>query len=173
MWASCWGLSLSEEIRRLPLCKEKNDIKCYIDVVYKAKEKVEEQPCTKLQYKINTADWKGQKNEAVFEMRFVIPRKVSVHEKYLLYDLGATIGAVGGTLGLCIGISFYDIARVLSKSMEEFMKKTQTSEGSIHMRAKDKSVGLKAKKLEEQEKSLTRLNTLVNIKMIAKLENKA
>ena len=175
MWASCWGLSLSEEIRRLPLCKEKNDIKCYIDVVHKAKEKVEEQPCTKLQYKINTSHWKGQKNEAAFEMRFVIPRKVSVHEKYLLYDLGATIGAIGGTLGLCIGISFYDIARVLSRSMEELIKKIQTSDGSLHIRAEDIRVGLNAKQLEKHEKSLTKLDTLMNIdiKMTAKLENKA
>ena len=56
-------------------------------------------------------------------MRFVIPRKVTVHEMYLLYDLVATIGAIGGTLGLCIGLSFYDIARVLFGSLEKLLKK--------------------------------------------------
>ena len=123
MWASCWGLYLSEEIGHLPLCKSKKDIKCFIDLVNKAKEKIEEQPCTKLQYKIDTSSWNGQENEAAIEMRFVIPRKVTVHEMYLLYDLVATIGAIGGTLGLCIGLSFYDIVRVLFGSLEKLLKK--------------------------------------------------
>ena len=177
MWASCWGLYLSEEISQLPLCKAKDDVKCFIDVVNKAKEKVEEQPCTKLQYRIDTASWKETENEAAIEIQYVIPRKVTVHEKYLLYDLVATIGAIGGTLGLCIGISLKDVAGILLRSMEKLMKKAltdqQVCDGSLSLKDNDLGFELNVKQLKEHQESITRLDTLVNknTKMITKLED--
>ena len=51
-------------------------------------------------------------------MRFVIPSRVTVHEEYLVYDLVAVVSAIGGTLGLCIGFSFRDAARMCLKCTE-------------------------------------------------------
>ena len=39
--------------------------------------------------------------------------KVHVKEEYLIYDGVAMISAIGGTLGLCIGFSFYDLGAKL------------------------------------------------------------
>ena len=46
-----------------------------------------------------------------FEMRiqFARPFRMTSFEEYLLYDFGGMIGTVGGTLGLFIGFSFYDV----------------------------------------------------------------
>ena len=43
---------------------------------------------------------------------------MTANEEYLIYDLVAMIGAIGGTLGLCIGISLKDMARVLLRFLE-------------------------------------------------------
>ena len=56
--------------------------------------------------------------------------KVTVYEEYLMYDLVAMIGAIGGTLGLCIGISLKDMTRVLLRFLEQLRKKVQRQVGN-------------------------------------------
>ena len=48
-------------------------------------------------------------------MVFAYPPKVEVREEYLIYDAVAFVSSIGGTLGLCIGISFYNLSNVLLK----------------------------------------------------------
>ena len=50
-------------------------------------------------------------NEVEFQMVFAKPVKINVKEEYLIYDMVSMIGAIGGTMGLCIGFSFRDCAR--------------------------------------------------------------
>ena len=47
-------------------------------------------------------------NKVEFAMVFDQPPKVNVKEEYLIYDLISMVGAIGGTMGLCIGFSFRD-----------------------------------------------------------------
>ena len=44
-------------------------------------------------------------------------RRIS-HKEYLIYDGVALISAIGGTLGLCIGFSFYDVGTKLMSWLE-------------------------------------------------------
>ena len=44
-------------------------------------------------------------------------------EEYLLFDLISMIGAVGGTLGLCIGFSFMEVAGSIMELLEIGVKK--------------------------------------------------
>ena len=46
-------------------------------------------------------------NRIVFVTFFMPPQTKKVAEEYLLYDTVGVIGAVGGTLGLCIGFSMF------------------------------------------------------------------
>ena len=46
---------------------------------------------------------------AFFTIRFSDPPRVTVKEEYLIYDMVSMISAIGGTMGLCIGLSFLDI----------------------------------------------------------------
>ena len=39
------------------------------------------------------------------------PYEIEVNEEYLILDLIGVIGSIGGTLGLCIGLSFRDLFR--------------------------------------------------------------
>ena len=48
-----------------------------------------------------------------------------VKEEYLIYDILALIGAVGGTMGICIGVSFADLFRYLFKSIYLAMKRAK------------------------------------------------
>ena len=42
-------------------------------------------------------------------IRFARPYTMTTYEEYLLYDFSELVGSVGGTLGLFIGFSFYDM----------------------------------------------------------------
>ena len=53
-----------------------------------------------------------------FKISFV-PPKVTVFEEYLIYDFVTMISAIGGTMGLCVGFSFFDIMGLLLKLFEK------------------------------------------------------
>ena len=53
-----------------------------------------------------------------FILRMGSPKMVTVHEEYLIYDLVSMIGAVGGTMGLCIGFSFDDFCSLILRYLE-------------------------------------------------------
>ena len=73
-------------------------------------------PCTTLSYT-------GQSNDAVdyeFNVRhvgigFFLSKDREVQEEYLITDVTGFIGYAGGTLGLFVGFSFYDVIKYLSK----------------------------------------------------------
>ena len=48
---------------------------------------------------------------------FLPPERKKIAEEYLLYDIIGVVGAVGGTLGLCIGFSIF------GKSIAEYFIK--------------------------------------------------
>ena len=69
-------------------------------------------PCVKLQYKVenNLFTKIDGPNIVKFGIQFTdYPPMVSVKEEYLIYDMVSMISAIGGTMGLCIGLSFKDI----------------------------------------------------------------
>ena len=47
-------------------------------------------------------------NQAKLKLTFVPPPKMKIKEEYLIYEKIAFISSVGGTLGLCVGFSFYN-----------------------------------------------------------------
>ena len=68
-----------------------------------------------------------------------------------MYDLVAMIGAIGGTLGLCIGISLKDMTRVLLRFLEQLRKKVQRQVGN---RKKRLSKDILVDKKIQQSKSI-------------------
>ena len=108
----CRALGLSKELDRLGLCKNENETQCFFHSYEKSHELLRSftGPCTQVNYQITSdtkRDW--QINSAKFHVVFDPPR-MTVQEEYLIYDLIATISAIGGTLGLCIGFSFTNFA---------------------------------------------------------------
>ena len=53
-------------------------------------------------------------------------KQVSVHVEYLIYDLVAMISAIGGTMGLCIGFSFFDFCCFILSFLEKGVQKIKT-----------------------------------------------
>ena len=51
------------------------------------------------------------------------PGLMIVKEEYLIYDLISMIGSVGGTLGLCVGFSFFGLIDFLLASLKMFIPK--------------------------------------------------
>lgn len=48
-------------------------------------------------------------NRFIIVIRYSPPYKVSLTQEYLIYDFIGMVGSVGGTLGIFIGFSFYDV----------------------------------------------------------------
>ena len=71
-------------------------------------------PCTKLSYKTETNTYRGDnQNQVKCKFMFAQPSKVQVKEEYVIFDTITFISSVGGTLGLCIGFSFYTLTGAL------------------------------------------------------------
>ena len=54
-------------------------------------------------------------NETYFSLaiRYNSPATVTVHEEYIVIDFYGMFGIVGGTLGLFVGFSFFDVLTYL------------------------------------------------------------
>ena len=88
-------------------------------------DKVLKKACTKLQYSntVVRSTFKYFFNKISFKVNFPNPPETVVKEEYLLFDLISMIGAVGGTLGLCIGFSFMEVAGSIMALLEIGVKK--------------------------------------------------
>ena len=64
-----------------------------------------------------------------FAMSFGNP-KVKVYVEYIVYDFVATISAIGGTMGLCIGFSFTGVASSLFEWAARLQKQVRCWKGS-------------------------------------------
>ena len=82
-------------------------------------------PCTTLSYT-------GQSNDAVdyeFSDRhvgigFFLSKDREVQEEYLITDVTDFMGYAGGTLGLFVGFSFYDVIKYFSKLKKVIYRQT-------------------------------------------------
>ena len=63
-------------------------------------------------------------------MNFVNPHKVTVYKEFLIFDLVGMVSAIGGTMGLCIGLSFTELAGALLRLWE----KAWTQSTNKHMK---------------------------------------
>ena len=59
------------------------------------------------------------------------PKRVSVNEEYLIYDFVAMISAIGGTLGLCIGFSFFDFCDLILRYSEKGVQKMKVGKNFV------------------------------------------
>ena len=102
----------------LPICKDDKTKKCFDEIFKLVKPGVTIKPCTKLQYHFKEASYYQTPFDQIdFVVQFV-PAMVVVKEEYLIFDMIAMISSIGGTLGLCIGFSFREIAGLMLKYLE-------------------------------------------------------
>ena len=88
--------------------EEHDGIQCFGNVQSSAQNSIEKRPCIKVQYRANGSPW-IKTNHTSFHLIYSLPH-IIVKEEYMIYDLLAMIGAVGGTMGIFIGISFADLS---------------------------------------------------------------
>lgn len=99
---------INEDIPNCETEMEKECIENYI--MEKIVQETVKKPCHKLQYSGKILNENIDKSNLVtLWYHFVAPGFMIVKEEYLIYDLIAMIGSVGGTLGLCIGFSFFNV----------------------------------------------------------------
>ena len=106
----------------LPVCQSDIENACFWNTWGKVEKEFSlkpMKPCTVFQYSVQQdSTFTHNLNEAEFEIAFTKPPKVFVKEEYLIYDMMTMIGALGGTLGLCVGFSFTDGAKLIFKYLE-------------------------------------------------------
>ena len=114
------GKRLNNILSHLPMCTDEMAIIHMMEKVYKGLPENEiKPPCIKLSYGAKVNTYKGEHYNQV-KVKFICahPSKVEVKEEYIIYDSIAFIGSVGGTLGLCIGFSFYTLTEALIDWLE-------------------------------------------------------
>ena len=92
----------------------------------KAKENMAEQPCTKVSYlDHNSRFFTVNKQHIIYRMNFVNPHKMTVYKEFLIFDLVGMVSAIGGTMGLCIGLSFTELLSLLLRLVEKVWTHTR------------------------------------------------
>ena len=109
-----------------PFCDESDifSIKRWWEAQSSVRRSIVKRPCTKVQYRAQGSPW-THTNHTAFHLIFAPPPMLIVKEEYLIYDILALIGAVGGTMGICIGVSFADLFRYLFNSIYLSMKRAK------------------------------------------------
>ena len=67
--------------------------------------------CQRVQYS-QTYRWDNAALKLGNDFKFfyqIAKGKMNVYEEYLIYDVKGMVGSIGGTLGLFIGFSFYNV----------------------------------------------------------------
>ena len=112
---------MMEAIGHLPICPNRSVEQCFKEVQKEAQKEIIEKPCTKVQFKYESSVWQVKNHLAEYWVDFSHPQKVRVKEEYLIYDLVSMVGAIGGTMGLCIGFSFREFSGYLLKRCEKLL----------------------------------------------------
>lgn len=103
-WTCKFGVALDQ----IEICKSATGLKCFHEVESTVMSGIVAKPCTILQYKISATPYPIKlHNNVGIRLIYSTPMQVSVKEEYLIYDMLAMISAIGGTMGLCIGFSFF------------------------------------------------------------------
>ena len=97
------------------LCSSKEDFDCATKVAEKIfldKSRTRCLPmCQRVQYS-QTYRWDNAELKLGNNFKFfyqIAKGKMNVYEEYLIYDVKGMVGSIGGTLGLFIGFSFYNV----------------------------------------------------------------
>ena len=77
-----------------------------------------QKPCTKLQYRLEIKDTTKYTHTTYSVLFSVETDTVAVKEEYVIYDMLQLIGAIGGTLGLCIGFSFKEVYSLILGNLQ-------------------------------------------------------
>ena len=100
------------------LCDDPKENRCYWEANKLAKDKpILAKPCTKLQFKVPKeleSTYSFDSTKAAFEFMFSQPAHVTVKEEYLIYDLVSMVSAIGGTMGVCIGLTYGFLTRIFA-----------------------------------------------------------
>ena len=120
-----YGHKLNSILSHLPICKDEFEKSCFLSVAKRAHQGIHSTPCTRLEYTwLETQDFLAEQNcKMTFILQMGSPKRVSVNEEYLIYDFVAMISAIGGTLGLCIGFSFFDFCDLILRYSEKGVQK--------------------------------------------------
>ena len=63
----------------------------------------------KIDYNDDKTTSETETNTLLLHLRYSRPHTVTLSEEYLIYDSIGMVGSVGGTLGMFMGFSFYDV----------------------------------------------------------------
>ena len=149
----CAALIESRKVNQLPECHKKSEETQFQTIMVKVEEKIQAQPCTKLQYQIaEQGPWSVSLNRTTFSVVMKNPYETIVNEEYIIYDMVSMISAIGGTLGLCIGFSFKECGRDIMafcfKVFEVIIKHSSKKVNPPHHSIKNPGFNLQLEKEE-------------------------
>ena len=73
--------------------------------------------CTMLEY--SGSEYEYESEHGISVLFYLISNKATIYDEYLIYDVINAIGAIGGTLGMCIGFSFSGVISFVIGILQE------------------------------------------------------
>ena len=119
-----WTCSNDKKVRHISQCQNKSEENLFRGRMRAAEKNILKQACTQLQYKSSVLERTRNypMNKAFLRILFD-KNQVKVREEHPIYDFVAMVGAVGGTMGLCVGFSFQNVSTTLLDFLQIALKK--------------------------------------------------
>lgn len=126
-WANIWGLLDDEEVKQCTSYEEYACLQWIMDLDFQSDDNDDEclNPCTKMILESNskTIDLpKELSNYAIVYLHYK-SNYISVMEEYRIFDLASIIAAIGGSLGLFLGFSFFQCGSSMLYEAFDFMRR--------------------------------------------------
>ena len=116
----CPNTCVPATIMGFPQCETMEDYLCnfkpILDTAYYKGFKKCPKHCKLAEYNGELAIYYDYDNDGWISWEYIFDNElIEVYEEYLMYDIIGLIGTVGGTLGLFIGFSFFDVSSTISQ----------------------------------------------------------
>ena len=122
----CWATSVPFRVPEFGECQNVHDYVCMRKQMNLAFGHINEKcpkDCTRTEYYGKRTFLLKLEDTTTFWWNYKFAKNIEVFEEYLIYDTSGVVGTVGGTLGLFIGFSFWNILGYAFKLLKYFIKK--------------------------------------------------
>ena len=104
-----------------PICTEEEEYYCMMKLLntqVKYRNEICPRPCIEITYQTNSKSISHDVSYAAVVLMYYQSEKMHLLEEYLIFDFSSILVAVGGSLGLFLGFSFFQCGSIV---MHEFI----------------------------------------------------
>lgn len=118
---------LDQNLSNLPLCTTEEDYKCMLTLLSPDIQENDQKcrhPCTETFYETYSRSNPHPSKNWAYVMMYYQSNRIQVLEEYLVFDFSSILVAIGGSLGLFLGFSFFQCCQSVTSGIINMSRET-------------------------------------------------